>query len=256
MVGRIKQLVKKALGITPLNPETQINKNNQGIINLVDIGSVGLLPEPWLQNAEIIRRLLKFEPRDVPSQNENIISISAALWDSNAELPFYIYKGFNHTGSSLYRQNYQYVKDNFDTLKKRGEPYLAETWFDRSSLVREEKLYCRRLDDVLQEKGLDNDYHFIKVDAQGAEYPILRGAESILQQHCLGLHLELFTIPLYEGIKLLPEVETYLKQFGFELVKRFPAHGSFDSQHDCLFLKTSAKDKTALQTIKRIYKIQ
>ena len=59
---------------------------------------------------------------------------------------------------------------------------------------------------------------------------------------------------MYEGIKLLPEVEVYLKKFGFELVKKFPAHGSFNSQHDCLFLITK-NDSHFLKRIKKIYQV-
>ena len=38
----------------------------------------------------------------------------------------------------------------------------------------------------------------------------------------------------------------------FELAKKFPAHGSFDSQHDCVFLKKQPGNEI-LDTIKEIY---
>jgi len=76
----------------------------------------------------------------------------------------------------------------------------------------------------------------MKIDAQGAEYNILKGASNFLI-NSIGLHLELFTLPLYKGIKLMNEVEEYLSDFDFELVKKLPPHGTFDSQNDCVFLK-------------------
>jgi hypothetical protein len=94
----------------------------------------------------------------------------------------------------------------------------------------------------------------LKIDAQGAEYPILKGAEKLLSGSCIGLHLELFVIPLYKGIKLLDEVKGYLRGFGFELLKKFPAHGSFDSQHDCLFLKASPNSEIE-KAISVIYRL-
>ena len=92
------------------------------------------------------------------------------------------------------------------------------------------------------------------MDAQGAEYNILRGGESLLTESCIGLHLELFTLPLYDGIVLLDEVESYLSSFGFRMANRLPAHGTFDSQHDCLFLNNEA-DPQIVSAIKHVYKL-
>ena len=98
-------------------------------------------------------------------------------------------------------------------------------------------------------------FTFMKIDAQGAEYNILKGSQAFLSGSCIGLHLELFVLPLYEDIALLDEVEKYLMEFGFRLVKKFSAHGSFDSQHDCLFLKEQG-DPVLLAVIKKIYGIE
>ena len=46
----------------------------------------------------------------------------------------------------------------------------------------------------------------------------------------------------------------YLEGLDFELVKKFPAHGSFDSQHDCVFLKKGMNDKAA-NIIREIYDV-
>lgn len=235
--------------------ETEINFGGAGLINFIDIGSVGNLPHPWKNNAHHIKHLLKFEPRDKSENSVNVTTISAALWDQNVSLPFYIYKGFKHTGSSLFEQNLDYVRDNFESLRKRGPSHLAETWFERSQLVRVESLECKTLDSVISEHLIPQTFHFIKIDAQGAEYQILRGAESILKKDCIALHLELFQLPLYKGIKLLPEVCSYLKDFGFDLVKQFPPHGSFDSQHDCLFIKSQSADKRRIEIIRKVYEL-
>lgn len=234
--------------------EGVVNFMGKGVINLIDVGSVGELPYPWQSNAKKINHLLKFEPREQSSQNQYIVSVNTALWESNCERDFYIYKGFSGTGSSLFPQNYEYVTDNFEQIRHRGPEKLASTWFERSQLDRMEKITCRKLDNVLENLAHSFPYHFLKIDAQGAEYEILKGAEKFLSESCLGLHLELFILPLYKGIKLLPEVEAYLDVLGFELVKKLPAHGSFDSQHDCIFLKKGAEGKIAA-TIREIYNI-
>ena len=100
-----------------------------------------------------------------------------------------------------------------------------------------ENLHCKPLDDVIADLDSDEPFHFIKCDAQGAEYEILLGAKNVLADSCVGLHLELFSLPLYKGIKLAPDVIKLLEAHGFRLEYKFPPHGTFDSQNDCLFIK-------------------
>lgn len=234
--------------------EGVVNFRGKGIVNLIDVGSAGNLPFPWKSNMYKIKHLLTFEPRDKPHSNPNIVSMDAALWEANCEKDFYIYKGFGGSGSSLFQQNYEYVEENFEQLRSRGPEHLANTWFERSQLDTIERIACRKISDVLQELAHPFPYHFLKIDAQGAEYEILRGGEQFLSDSCLGLHLELFVLPLYKGIKLLPEVVEYLHCLGFDMVKKFPAHGSFDSQHDCIFLKRNGSG-TAVDTIRELYEL-
>jgi FkbM family methyltransferase len=250
-VALLESLVRRARWLAL--GDRMVNLRGTGVVGLIDVGSIGSLPSPWNQKASRIAHLLKFEPRDRSrSSNPRVRVLDTALWDAECERDFFIYKGYRGTGSSLFEQNLDYVRANFEVLRQRGPRRLAETWFERSQLERVERIRCRRLDDVLA--GLDGSvsYHFLKIDAQGAEYPILRGAEAFLRESCLGLHLELFTLPLYRGIRLLPEMVRYLGGLGFERVRQYPAHGSFDSQNDCVFLKPAARGVVA-DAIREIY---
>jgi FkbM family methyltransferase len=232
----------------------KINYGNGGLLNFIDIGSVGGLPKPWKSNANIIHFLLNFDPNELPKSGPNFVTCNTALWESEAMLPFYIYKGSNAMGASFFKQNYDFVRENFDNLKQRGPARLAETWFDRSSLSETRQIQCRPLYAILKESFPTTPFHFLKVDAQGAEYPILKGAQQLLKGSCIGLHLELFVLPLYEGIVLLDKVQAFLEDFGFYLAKKFPPHGSFDSQHDCVFLRKEI-DSQKESYIRRIYEI-
>lgn len=238
--------------ISRLSPSYQLNHNGQGAVNFIDVGSVGGLPEPWRQNANQVRFLLNFEPNEAPSRTANSMTYNTAVWECDTTLPFYIYKGFHQTGSSLLKQNHDYVDANFETLRSLGLPELAETWRDRSTLVRTAELRCRSLDTILQEALPDTPFHFLKIDAQGAEYHILKGAEHLLNTSCAGLHLELFTQPLYQDMHLLADVQALLTGHGFELVRKYPAHGSFDSQNDCVFLRPTA-DARVVSVIRKVY---
>jgi hypothetical protein len=92
-------------------------------------------------------------------------------------------------------------------------------------------------------------YHFLKLDAQGAEYEILRAPKNSfgkVASECISNCLPF----LY---KLLSEVEAYLAGFEFDLVKKFPPHGSFDSQNDFLFMKRSISNKISQDVILKVY---
>ena len=221
-------------------------------MNLIDVGAVGGLPSPWAEHANKIGHLLKFEPREIARELAYVKSLNVALSVEDGPRDLHIYKGQRGSGSSLYRQNYGYVRNNYEWLRKRGPRDLAETWFHRSELRRVETVDCRSLDSVLRELESPVTYHFLKIDAQGAEYDILEGAAGFLKTTCMGLHLELFTVPLYEGIRLLPEVQDYLHTLGFDLAKKFPAHGSFNSQHDCLFLKEHVRSNV-MDVVQQVY---
>ena len=69
-----------------------------------------------------------------------------------------------------------------------------------------------------------------------------------------GIASRAITIPLYKDIPLLPEVESYLSEKGFKLIKKMGPHGTFHSQNDCIFLKLDA-DPMKLNLIKKIYQI-
>ncbi|AFJ36042.1 hypothetical protein W7S_15395 [Mycobacterium sp. MOTT36Y] len=150
-----------------------------------------------------------------------------------------MYAGLAGHGSSMFRENADYVRANFDALRTRGPSHLAKTWFERSRLDHIEEIHCTTLDAVLADRP--DPYHLLKIDAQGAERQILEGAAQYLSGgDCMALHLELFKLPLYKGIALRPEVEEIVDGMGFSLVKEYPPHGSFDSQNDCVFLRRGA----------------
>ena len=227
----------------------------RGEIGFVDVGSVGGLPPPWDTRQGDLRFVLSFDPWDKPRRTRHSLTFDAALWESSGPRPFYIYRGKGGTGSSLFAQNFAYVDEHWERLKDRGPRELATTWRERSQLVRTETIHCERLDDVLARELPGQPFHFLKIDAQGAEHQVLRGAEQLLRTHCVGLQLELFTVPLYAGIALQDEVITYLATFGFDLAAKMPAHGSFDSQNECIFLHRSRGPESIRRVIREAYSL-
>ncbi|MCS6851433.1 MAG: FkbM family methyltransferase [Gemmataceae bacterium] len=61
-----------------------------------------------------------------------------------------------------------------------------------------------------------NDITFLKLDTQGSELDILRGAERVLQG-CVGLEIEVEFSPIYIGQPLFADIDPFLRERGFVL---------------------------------------
>jgi FkbM family methyltransferase len=85
-----------------------------------------------------------------------------------------------------------------------------------SSYIGIERVPLRRLDSVATDYLHPHSVVFLKVDTQGYEDQVLKGAESILDR-IVGIQLELSTVPLYAGQLLYDDFFALLKPLGFEL---------------------------------------
>lgn len=103
--------------------------------------------------------------------------------------------------------------------------------------VKEHKMFTKRLDTILDtveifDIGLGLD--FLAMDIQGAELLALKGLGSRLNQFKY-VYLEVNTQEVYKGCALLPEVDKYLRSFGFQKKEEriFKQWG----WGDCLYLR-------------------
>jgi len=85
-----------------------------------------------------------------------------------------------------------------------------------SKYIGVERVPLRRLDSVAAAYIQPHSVAFLKVDTQGYEDQVLKGAESILDR-IVGIQLELSTVPLYAGQLLYDDFFALLKPLGFEL---------------------------------------
>ena len=85
-----------------------------------------------------------------------------------------------------------------------------------SAYVSSQEVKVERLDDValslMPEKGMA----FLKVDTQGFELEVLRGAAGILPRTA-AIQIEMSLVPLYEGAPEFAEARRYVESLGFEL---------------------------------------
>jgi FkbM family methyltransferase len=85
-----------------------------------------------------------------------------------------------------------------------------------SRYVGSERVSLRRLDDLAPGYLRQDSIAFLKIDTQGYEDRVLKGAGVTLAKSS-GLQLELSLVPLYEGQRLFDELSERVKASGFEL---------------------------------------
>jgi len=89
--------------------------------------------------------------------------------------------------------------------------------------------------------GEPNVTSFLKLDVQGYEQAVLRGAESSLHR-VAGVEVEMSLVPLYEGQILYQDMTNYLESWGFKLHRIAPGFSDPVTgkmlQMDAMFFKT------------------
>ena len=173
-------------------------------IDIVDVGAM------WLGAEEVsYRRLLKGDTHVVgfePGQAE-CDKLNAMRMRNHAYLPYFIGDGTERTfhactrgeTGSLYEPNLALIQ-RFTDLEGLFVPAGASP------------VQTRRLDDIAEVTGMD----LLKVDVQGAELDVLRGAERLLKG-CVVVQAEVEFVPMYKGQPLFGDVDVFLRRHGFLL---------------------------------------
>ena len=91
----------------------------------------------------------------------------------------------------------------------------------QSRYVGAETVRVRRLDALREELVREDDRALLKLDVQGTELAVLRGAAQTLRE-VEAVEAELSVVELYEGQALLPAVLSHLDEAGFRLVALEP----------------------------------
>ncbi|MGQ0827065.1 MAG: FkbM family methyltransferase [Bacteroidota bacterium] len=92
-----------------------------------------------------------------------------------------------------------------------------------SKIVGKEKVQVYPLDEIGNNYIKDTKNMFLKIDVQGFEQEVLKGAEIMITK-AKGIEMEISLVPLYEDQNwLLPQVLNYMQQKGFTLTSIVPA---------------------------------
>lgn len=179
-----------------------------GGVTVADVGSRWGASDAWFRLAPLAR-LIGFEPDPEECRRLNAlsaehgrqeISYPVALGSEDGQATLHITR--EPACSSLYRPS-EAVLRQFPSLRQIMT-------VDRTSSVP-----IRRLDGWASAECVDR-IDFIKLDTQGSELDILRGAGALLQT-CLGIEVEVEFSALYEGQPLFADVDAYLRSCGFTL---------------------------------------
>jgi FkbM family methyltransferase len=83
-----------------------------------------------------------------------------------------------------------------------------------SHYVGQETIHVRRLDSIVDQYSRADERCFLKLDVQGFEGAVLRGAERSLAR-CVGVQLEMSLVPLYGGEVLFDEMLQKMSDLGY-----------------------------------------
>ncbi len=173
----------------------------------LDIGASGGLQKNW-RGAR--RHLIKIfvEPDEHTFNNlsknadEGTILISTPLYSERKFIDFYICR--KQEVSSIYFPNREF-------LNQFPDP-------QRFDVIDTTKLEADTLDNVLKKYNTpDKKYviDFIKVDTQGSELDIIRGATETIKNGVMGLEVEVEFAEIYKGQHFFEDVNTFLREHGF-----------------------------------------
>lgn len=208
-------------------------------LTLVDIGASYFLHKPWIPL--ILRGQAKLIAVDPNSENLNYLDffpgidaqkVPAALSSKSGERTLYVTNV--DSGSSLLPPE----PSEEDLLRS---PHMHDYLFP----VKEVTLEVTTLDLL---PSIKDHWLAVKIDTQGAELEILRGASSLLRQgRILSVEAEisLLSRPIWSGSPNFSDISAYLDRYQFELIwirPTSPVKKSFkaqirQSEADALFVR-------------------
>lgn len=124
-----------------------------------------------------------------------------ALWSRSGEIDLHI----ADVDASVYRPN--------EGLLRRWRYADGLNMLERMRVVRSVRVPSTTVDDWFRREEIPG-VDFIKLNIQGAELEVLRGARTVLPG-VLGLQLEASFLETYEGQPLLSDLDALVRDFGF-----------------------------------------
>lgn len=169
-------------------------------IVILDIGASGSYHVNKFNNFfakyENISIVVKFDEITRIGQSNDDKVYGDFLWSENTSQKFYI--TYNKVSSSFFKPNQKNLQDFIN--------------FTDHVVIDEQTKDLKRLDDI----KFDLFFDFIKIDAEGSEYEILKGGENTIQKS-LGFEIEQQFIERYQNSPKYQVISEHLEKLGFEV---------------------------------------
>ena len=186
-------------------------------LGLVDVGARDGF-HPAFNEIAPLAHLVGFEPdasecrrlearAGASARFRSIRWLPVALGEADGERPLYFCR--SPGASSLYAPDRRFL-DRFPDASR----------FDVTDT---RTVTVRALDSLVAEGGLPSRIGFLKVDTQGSELQILRGARRVLEEQAVAVEVEVEFAPMYSGQPLFRDLDAFLAECGFSLfgLRRF-----------------------------------
>ncbi|NOT09706.1 MAG: FkbM family methyltransferase [Gemmatimonadales bacterium] len=136
----------------------------------------------------------------------------------------------------------------------RSSAFSTRRFGERAQVTGQELVSVQRLDQYLPSicPGLDQARILLKMDTQGYDQEVFRGATNLLKQ-VVALQSEVSLIPLYDGMPHWTETISLFEAAGFAIVGLFPV--AWDAlrviEYDCLMVRSDVVTRDFSQAVGR-----
>ncbi len=136
--------------------------------------------------------------------------IRKGFYHSSGEFDFYLMR--NPSMNSMLKPDQQILNEYFDAIPD------FQKWRKQLDVISQTKIDATTIDAVIEEENL-NTIDYLKLDTQGTELNILKGAEAALRQNkILVIKTEFAFISLYQSQSTFTDIDLFLKSHGYKLI--------------------------------------
>lgn len=180
--------------------------NNYNINVILDIGAnIGQYGSE-MRNLGFKGEILSFEPMKEAFSKLQKNAAKDPLW-----------KVFNYSiGERDGQTTINVAKNSVSSSLLENLPQLTDS-APEATFIEKETIEIRKLDSIFKSLGLQGKNVYLKIDTQGYEEMVLKGAEQSLH-YVTGMQIEMSFIPSYESAMTFDTMKTKLNNLGFHLV--------------------------------------